>query len=104
MQIKTIPLSQFKLAPTHEARVHGTLLVMTHKREAFYTVSPERMKELLSAESKLGMCQNLRDNQFEKLWALTQAIEVARQGADEDFDLFLNHLSNILKTNKELQP
>ena len=48
-------------------------------------------------QKKIDICEKLRDSQFDKLWNLTQAIEVARNGADEDFDLFLNHLSNILK-------
>ena len=50
-----------------------------------------------SKQAEIDICEKLRDSQFDKLWNLTQAIEVARNGADEDFDLFLNHLSNILK-------
>ena len=48
-------------------------------------------------QKKIDICESLRDSQFNKLWNLTQAIERARVGADEDFDLFLNHLSNTLK-------
>lgn len=48
-------------------------------------------------QRKIDICEKLRDSQFDKLWNLTQAIEGARVGADEDFDLFLNHLSNTLK-------
>lgn len=51
-------------------------------------------------QKRVDICEKLRDSQFEKLWALTQAIEVARNGADEDFDLFLNYLSNTLKGSK----
>ena len=53
--------------------------------------------EIDALKAKIDICEKLRDSQFDKLWNLTQAIEVARNGADEDFDLFLNHLSNILK-------
>lgn len=53
MIIKKMPLAQFKLAPTYEAKTNGVLCVMTHKREAFYTVTPERMAELLQAEDRL---------------------------------------------------
>ena len=50
-----------------------------------------------SKQAEIDICEKLRDSQFDKLWNLTQAIEAARNGADEDFDLFLNHLSSILK-------
>ena len=62
--------------------------------------SKEREDEL---RKRIDVCEKLRDSQFDKLWNLTQAIEVARNGADEDFDLFLNYLSNILKgtTNEQ---
>lgn len=56
-----------------------------------------RQAEIDALKAKADICEKLRDSQFDKLWNLTQAIERARVGADEDFDLFLNHLSNILK-------
>lgn len=58
MNIERMPLAQFRLAPTHEVRTHKELCVMVHKREAFYSVAPERMKELLEAEKLF----NDRDN------------------------------------------
>lgn len=56
-----------------------------------------RQAEADELQKRIDVCEKLRDSQFEKLWGLTQAIEIARNGADEDFDMFLNHLSNILK-------
>lgn len=56
-----------------------------------------KQAEIDALKAKADICERLRDSQFDKLWNLTQAIERARVGADEDFDLFLNHLSNILK-------
>ncbi len=53
MNVEKMPLAQFRLAPTHEVRTHKEICVMVHKREAFYSVTPERMKELLDAEQKL---------------------------------------------------
>ena len=58
----------------------------------------EKIDEL---QARVDISEKLRDSQFEKLWSLTQAIEKASNGADEDFDLFLNYLSNILKGNKD---
>lgn len=51
--MKQMSLSEYKLAPTHETRTHKEICVMVHKREAFYSVLPERMKGLLEAEKKL---------------------------------------------------
>lgn len=51
--MKKMPLSKYKLSPTHETRMHKEICVMVHKREGFYSISPERMKELLDAEKKL---------------------------------------------------
>lgn len=65
----------------------------------FQRGAKSRQAEIDELQRKLKLSESLRDNQFEKLWGLTQALEVARNGADEDFDLFLNHLSNILKGN-----
>lgn len=56
-----------------------------------------KQAEIDALKAKADICERLRDSQFDKLWNLTQAIERARVGADEDFDFFLNHLSNILK-------
>lgn len=50
MQFKEIPLTLFKLAPTHEVRINNALKVMVHKRVGFYAVSPERMDQLIKAE------------------------------------------------------
>lgn len=62
-----------------------------------------KQAEIDELRKRIDICEKLRDSQFDKLWNLTQAIEFSRKGADEDFDLFLNHLSNILKgtTNEQ---
>lgn len=57
MNLHKMPLSEFRLAPTHEVRQHGVVCVMTHKREAFYSITPDRMKQLLEAEQKLKELQ-----------------------------------------------
>ena len=54
MNIEKMPLAQFRKAPTHEVRENEIVCVMVHKREAFYSVSPERMKKLLIAEKMLN--------------------------------------------------
>lgn len=53
MNIVKMPLTKFRLAPAHEARVNKIICVMTHNREAFYVVSPEHMAELLLAEQMI---------------------------------------------------
>lgn len=54
MNIEKMPLAQFRLAPTHEVRTHKELCVMVHKREAFYSVTPERMNDLLNTEKEIN--------------------------------------------------
>jgi hypothetical protein len=54
MTIEKMPLAQFRLAPTHEVRTHKELCVMVHKREAFYSVTPERMNDLLNTEKEIN--------------------------------------------------
>ena len=51
--IPNIGLAKFKLHPTKNAQENPITCVLAHNVEAFYTVTPERMKELLEAESKL---------------------------------------------------
>ena len=51
--IPNIGLAKFKLHPTKKAQENPITCVLAHNVEAFYTVTPERMKELLEAESKL---------------------------------------------------
>ena len=51
--IPNIGLAKFKLHPTKNAKENPITCVLAHNVEAFYTVTPERMKELLEAESKL---------------------------------------------------
>ena len=65
-------------------------------RFTFEAGQQSKQAEIDALKAKVDIFEKLRDSQFDKLWGLTQAIEVARNGADEDFDLFLNHLSNIL--------
>jgi len=65
--------------------------------DGFHDGEASRQGEVDELQKRIKICENLRDLQFEKLWSITQAIEVARNGADENFDLFLNYLSNILK-------
>lgn len=66
-------------------------------KDFFEAGQQSKQAEIDALKAKADICEKLRDSQFDKLWNLTQAIERARVGADEDFDLFLNHLSNILK-------
>lgn len=66
-------------------------------REFHEAGAQSRQAEVDELQKRIDVCEKLRDSQFEKLWGLTQAIDIARDGADEDFDMFLNHLSNILK-------
>ena len=51
--IPNIGLAKFKLHPTKNAQENPITCVLAHNVEAFYTVTPERMRELLEAESKL---------------------------------------------------
>ena len=51
--IPNIGLAKFKLHPTKNAQENPITCVLAHNVEAFYTVTPERMKGLLEAESKL---------------------------------------------------
>ena len=51
--IPNIGLAKFKLHPTKKAQENPITCVLAHNVEAFYTVTPERMKELLEAEIKL---------------------------------------------------
>ena len=69
--------------------------------DAFEAGKQSQQAKIDELQARVDISEKLRDSQFEKLWSLTQAIEKARNGADEDFDLFLNYLSNILKGNKD---
>lgn len=51
--IPNIGLAKFKLHPTKKAQENPITCVLAHNVEAFYTVTPERMNELLEAEAKL---------------------------------------------------
>lgn len=95
--IPLLKFSEIKKNPNVMILNDGHAAIVRYGDVVGFVVEPERMRELSDAETKLNVSEALRDSQFEKLWALTQAIEVARNDADEDFDLFLNHLSNILK-------
>ena len=48
--IPNIGLAKFKLYPTKKAQENPITCVLAHNVEAFYTVTPERMAELLEAE------------------------------------------------------
>ena len=72
-------------------------------RSAFEAGQQSQQAKIDELQARVDISEKLRDSQFEKLWSLTQAIEKARNGADEDFDLFLNYLSNILTGNKDDQ-
>lgn len=50
--IPNIGLAKFKLHPTKKAQENPITCVLAHNVGVFYTVTPERMKELLDAESK----------------------------------------------------
>lgn len=78
-------------------------LFFNYMRGSYEAGAQSKQAEIDELQKRINICEKLRDSQFDKLWNLTQAIEVTRKGADEDFDLFLNHLSNILKgtTNEQ---
>lgn len=74
--------------------------VINSEREMNAILTDENAKlhiERDALQKRLDVSEKLRDAQFEKLWSLTQAIQGARNGADEVFDLFLRNLSYILK-------
>ena len=48
--IPNIGLAKFKLHPTKNAQENPITCVLAHNVEAFYTVTPERMKLLLGRE------------------------------------------------------
>lgn len=66
-------------------------------KKMFEAGQQSKQAEVDELQGRIDICERLRDSQFEKLWNLTKAIQFARNGADEDFDLFLNHIDNILK-------
>ena len=51
--IPNIGLAKFKLHPTKKAQENPITCVLAHNVEAFYTVTPERMRELLQAHEAL---------------------------------------------------
>ena len=51
--IQNIGLARFKLHPTRVAQENPITCVLSHSRAAFYTVTAERMAELLRAEQML---------------------------------------------------
>ena len=60
--IPNIGLAKFKLHPTKKAQENPITCVLAHNVEAFYTVTPERMKELLEAERMLNQVKH--DNEI----------------------------------------
>ena len=60
--IPNIGLAKFKLHPTKKAQENPITCVLAHNVEAFYTVTPERMKELLEAENKLNDIRSTLDD------------------------------------------
>lgn len=67
MNIEKMPLAQFRLAPTHEVRTHKEVCVMVHKREAFYSLTPERMQQLLKAEAMLERLKQDHNESYKDL-------------------------------------
>lgn len=67
MNIEKMPLAQFRLAPTHEVRTHKEVCVMVHKREAFYSLTPERMQQLLKAEAMLERLKQEHNESYKDL-------------------------------------
>lgn len=51
--IPNIGLARFKLHPTRIAQENPVTCVLSHDKTAFYTVTAERMAELLRAEQML---------------------------------------------------
>ena len=60
--IPNIGLAKFKLHPTKKAQETPITCVLAHNEPAFYTVTPERMKELLEAENKLDDIRSALDD------------------------------------------
>lgn len=61
--IPNIGLAKFKLHPTKKAQENPITCVLANNVSVFYTVTPERMAELLEASDKLD---EIRE-EFEKL-------------------------------------
>lgn len=89
MNIIKMPLAQFKSAPTHEAKSHGVICVTTHKREAFYTVTPERMEQLLKAEDEN---KELRNGLLTSIDCALSALPVVPKGSD--VEMYLKEIVN----------
>ena len=60
--IPNIGLAKFKLKPTKNAQENPITCVLAHNVEVFYTVTPERMAELLEASDKLDEIRSMLDN------------------------------------------
>ena len=65
--IPNIGLAKFKLHPTKKAQENPITCVLAHNVEAFYTVTPERMKELLIAEKMLERIKQDNESQSQLL-------------------------------------
>ena len=65
--IPNIGLAKFKLHPTKKAQENPITCVLAHNVEAFYTVTPERMKELLEAEKMLERIKQDNESQSQLL-------------------------------------
>lgn len=55
--IPNIGLAQFKLHPTRNAQQSDITNILSHNKTVFFTVTPDRMKQLLEAEQKLKELQ-----------------------------------------------
>lgn len=51
--IPNIGLAQFKLHPTRNAQQSEITNILSHNKTVFFTVTPERMEQLLEAEEAL---------------------------------------------------
>ena len=60
--IPNIGLAKFKLHPTKNAQESPITCVLANNVSVFYTVTPERMAELLEASDKLDEIRDLLDN------------------------------------------
>lgn len=64
--IPNIGLAKFKLHPTRNAQEHEIVSVLSHNKTVFYTVSPERMEQLLKAEMLIEKVEARQKAESEK--------------------------------------
>lgn len=93
--IPTIGLAKFKLHPTRNAQENAITCVLSNNNTAFYTVTHDRMKELLDAES-------LSKDQDTALYtAYDCAISALDLTDDKEIKMYLNEIIKCYIGDKE---